>query len=154
MCAIVDANVANEVFGPNPTPAGKMFFNWLNKGSNRLVVGGKQLEELEGGSPDFRDWAREVARSGNMKILNKNEVRKRTTQIEREKQYTSDDPHVLSLAQLSGTRLLYSNDCALQQDFKNRKLINPQGKVYSTLKNKNFTDAHKRRLSRKDLCRT
>lgn len=154
MCAIVDANVANEVFGPNPTPAGERFFHWLNKGSNRLVVGGKQLEELEGGSPNFRDWAREVARSGHMKILNENEVRKRTTQIEQEKQYTSNDPHILALAQLSGTRLLYSNDCALQQDFKNRKLINPQGKVYSTLKNKNFTEAHKRRLGRKNLCRT
>lgn len=137
MCAIVDANVANEVFGPNPTPAGEMFFHWLNKGSNRLVVGGKLLEELETGSPDFRDWAREVARSGHMKILNENEVRKRTAQIEREEQHTSDDPHVLALAQLSGTRLLYSNDGDLQQDFKNRRLIHPQGNIYSTRENKN-----------------
>lgn len=154
MCAIVDANVANEVFGPNPTPAGEMFFHWLNKGSNRLVVGGKLLEELETGSPDFRDWAREVARSGHMKILNENEVRERTTQIEREKQHTSDDPHVLALAQLSGTRLLYSNDGDLQRDFKDRRLINPQGNIYSTRENKNFTGAHKRLLGRKNLCRT
>ena len=154
MCAIVDANVANEVFGPNPTPAGEMFFNWLNRGSNRLVAGGQLLEELEGSGSHFRDWAREVVRSGHMKILNENKVRERTTQIEREKQHTSNDPHVLALAQLSGARLLYSNDGDLQRDFKDRKLIKPQGTVYSTRENKNFTGVHKRLLGRRNLCRT
>ncbi len=154
MCAIVDANVANEVFGPNPTPAGEMFFNWLNRGSNRLVAGGQLLEELEGSGSHFRDWAREFIRSGHMKILNENEVRERTTQIEREKQHTSNDPHVLAVAQLSGARLLFANDGDLQQDFKDRRLINPQGTVYSTIKNKNFTKVHKRQLGKKNLCRT
>ena len=156
MCAIVDANVANEVFGPNPTPAGEMFFNWLNKGSNRLVVGGKQLEELETGSPNFRHWAREVARSGNMKILNEGRVLEMTARIERERRHTSDDPHVLAVARLSSARLLYSNDADLQRDFKNKQLIDdPRGKVYSTTReNKDFTITHRRLLRRKDLCRT
>ena len=48
MCAIVDANVAGEVFGEGVSPAGRKFFNWLNGGSGRLVVGGKLLQELEG----------------------------------------------------------------------------------------------------------
>ena len=47
MCAIVDANVVSEVFGSNLPPAGEKFFDWLNKGSGRLIVGGKLLEELE-----------------------------------------------------------------------------------------------------------
>ena len=47
MCAIVDANVVSEVFGSNLSPAGEKFFDWLNKGSGRLVVGGKLLEELK-----------------------------------------------------------------------------------------------------------
>ena len=55
MCAIVDANVAREVFGPSAPPAGEKFFAWLNKGSGRLVVGGKLLEELEASSKDFRE---------------------------------------------------------------------------------------------------
>ena len=47
-------------------------------------------------------------------------------------------PHVLALAQVSGARLLYSNDQTLQRDFKNSKLIkNPRGNVYTTLRNKN-----------------
>ena len=45
--------------------------------------------------------------------------------------YTSDDPHVLTVAQMSGTRLLYSNDGDLHQDFKNRGLVNnPRGNIY------------------------
>lgn len=156
MCAIVNANVANEVFGPNPTPAGERFFNWINKGSNRLVVGGKLLSELETGSPLFRNWASEVARSGNMKILNEGRILEMTDQIEQERRHTSDDPHVLAVARLSGARLLYSNDADLQRDFKNKRLIDdPRGKVYSTTReNKDFTITHRRLLRRKDLCQT
>ena len=54
MCAIVDANVANEVFGPNQSEAGKKFYDWINAATGRLVVGGKLLAELEEGSPKFR----------------------------------------------------------------------------------------------------
>ena len=45
----------------------------------------------------------------------------------------SNDLHVLALAQVSGARLLYSNDLSLHQDFGNRDLISrPRGKIYST----------------------
>ena len=54
MCAIVDVNVAPEVFGDNPPPVAEKFFEWLERGGGRLVVGGKLLEELEENSPDFR----------------------------------------------------------------------------------------------------
>lgn len=155
MCAIVDANVANEVFGPNPTPAGDKFFDWMNKGSNRLVVGGKLLEELETSSQDFREWASQAVRAGMVRIFDDNEVNARAKQIEQRRLHTSNDAHVLALAQLSGARLLYSNDRDLRQDFGNNKLINnPQGKIYSTLQGKDFTRTHKRLLSKQDLCKT
>ncbi len=54
MCAIVDANVANEVFGPCKSEAGKKFYDWINAATGRLVVGGKLLAELKEGSPKFR----------------------------------------------------------------------------------------------------
>ena len=155
MCAIVDANVAREVFGPDPSPAGDKFFDWISKGSNRLVVGGKLLEELDVGSPKFREWASQAERAGKMRILDENKVNARAKQIEHERIHTSDDPHILALAQVSGARLLYSNDRALQQDFKNKQLIdNPRGSVYSTLVNKNITSDHQRLLGRQDLCQT
>ena len=68
--------------------------------------------------------------------------------------YTSNDPHVLALAIVSGARLLYSNDADLQQDFKDKRLIDkPRGKVYSTREDKSFQQSHARLLWRKDLCR-
>ncbi len=119
-----------------------------------MVVGGKLLEELEKGSPCFRDWASQAARSGTMKIVDNSEVQARTEQIKRQGLHKSDDLHVLAVAQLSGARLLYSNDRKLQQDFKNTKLIDPKGSIYSTQKKKELTEGHKRLLGRTDLCQT
>ena len=154
MCAIVDANVVSEVFGSNLPPAGEKFFDWFNKGSGRLVVGGKLLEELEKSSADFRRWGQEAQLAGKMRIVNKNEVDARTGQIQSEGAIRSDDPHVIALAQVSGARLLYSNDGNLQQDFKNKSLIDdPRGKVYSTSGGGSFQRRHDRLLKDKNLCR-
>ena len=154
MCAIVDANVVSEVFGSNLPPAGEKFFDWLNKGSGRLVVGGKLLEELEQGSADFRRWGQEAQLAGKMRIVNKSDVDARTDQIQSEVAIRSDDPHVIALAQISRARLLYSNDGNLQQDFKNKSLIDdPRGKVYSTSEDGSFQRSHDRLLKNKNLCR-
>ena len=122
------------------------------------MVGGKLLEELEGSSEGFRKEAQQLLLAGKMSILNKSEVDARTEQIQSEGAIRSDDPHVLALAQVSGARLLYSNDKDLLDDFRDKKLIdNPLGKVYSTDKKKNpnkeFRSAHKKLLGRRDLCR-
>ncbi len=154
MCAIIDANVVHEVFGSNLPSAGERFFDWLEKGNERLVVGGKLLEELEASSEGFRLWASEAAEAGKMRVLNKDEVDDRTRELENEGGYESNDPHVLALAQVSGARLLYSNDGDLQGDFKKRQLIdNPPGKVYSTRENRDFRPAHRRLLADRHLCR-
>ena len=88
-----------------------------------------------------------------MRIENKHEVDTQTEELKDDGEYKSDDPHILALAQVSGVRLLYTNDRPLHGDFGNKRLIdNPRGKVYSTLKNKNFTNIHRALLRRKDLC--
>ena len=158
MCAIVDTNVANEVFGPSPPPAGEKFLNWINKGSGRLVVGGELLEELVSGTPDFRKWAAMAVNSAKMRIENKGRVDARTEELRDEQTLKSNDPHVIALAQLSGARLLYSNDVDLNDDFRNKSLINnPEGRVYSTDEennpNKEFRAVHRNLLRRNDLCR-
>ena len=154
MCAILDANTVGEVFPPNQPPAGKAFFEWLRAGAGRLVVGGKLGLELAQASPGFRRWAQQARRSGAMRIADNGEVNARTREVEREGAYVSDDPHILALAQVSGARLLYSNDGDLQRDFRNKALIdNPRGSVYSTLKSKNFSSSHRALLQGKGLCR-
>lgn len=160
MCGIVDANVAGEVFGGRPTPAGRAFFDWLNSGRGRLVVGGELLRELEG-SRDFTAWAKVATLAGRMTTLGREEVEARTRQIEHGAEHASNDPHVLAVAQVGGARLLFTNDERLEQDFKNRSLIDgPRGRVYHTRDiharndNKQVSRTHTRLLSGKNLCRS
>ena len=154
MCAIVDANVAHEVFRITPAPAGEKFFEWVNMGTRRLVAGGRHLEELENSSPDFRQWATGALLAGKLRIVDYDQVHRRTLKIQGQAQFESDDPHLLALAQISGSRLLYSNDRDLHRDFRKKVLIDkPRGKVYSTLQTKNFTSTHRRLLQQRDLCK-
>ena len=153
MCAIVDANVVHEVFGSNRPEAGVKFLEWLDAGRGYLVVGGKPLRELRGSSEGFRNWAFQAQLAGRMKIENEDRINTKAAALLAEVRCRSNDHHMLALAQLSGARLLYSNDGNLQQDFKDSLIINsPRGKVCSTLENKDFVSSHRRLLGRRDLC--
>lgn len=153
MCAIVDANVAHQVFGNEQPEAGMRFLQWLESGRGLLVVGGRLYAELLQSSEEFRLWAPEALRMGKMIRENASEVNELERQIFDNGLCSSDDPHVLALAQISGARLLYSNDSALQDDFTNHTLINnPRGKIYSTRVNRNFVRSHRDLLNRRDLC--
>ena len=165
MCAILDANVVGEVFGSKRTEAGKKFLDWIDEGNGRLICGGKLLEELKKSKKGssikkdsverFGKWAFVAEHTGKMKKINDEEVKTRTEQIQK-KSIRSNDPHILALAQVSGARLLYSNDKKLHKDFKNRDLISPAGFIYSTLKSKDLTrrDLQKlqKLLDKKGLC--
>lgn len=156
MCAIVDANVAHEVFGADRPEAGVKFFQWINSGKGRLVAGGKLLGELN--RTPAREWARQALNAGLMRNVGEADLDARLEELRNEGTCRSNDLHVLALAQNSGARLLYTNDRPLQQDFRNRRLIrNPPGRVYSTDErnnpNKKFRPVHRRLLARRDLCR-
>ena len=160
MCAIVDVNVAREVFGPKPSPAGREFYEWVAKARGHLVVGGKLYKELNKGSPDFREWAKQAVLAGRVTVFDQKKVDDQTDEIKRRGQHRSDDPHVLALAQVSHARLLFTNDELLGEDFGNKSLIDePRGRVYHTRDihvpddNKEFSNAHKSLLNNKRLCR-
>lgn len=149
MCAILDANVVHEVFGFNRPPAGEKFYNWIDTGSGHLVVGGKLGQELDKGSPRFRESAKRWKQSGRLIQVDDGKVNTRTEELRRADACKSDDPHIIALAQIGRVRLLYSNDKDLQKDFRNKALIdNPRGKVYTTLCRKEFMPVHKRLLEK------
>ena len=144
MCAIVDTNAAHEVFGSindkPTTKAGQGFFQWLSSGKGKLVVGGEKLEKELDRVPKFRMWAIQAQLSGRLINKGKDRIDQEAKKIKENSGLQSDDPHIIALAQVSGARLLFSNDKDLQDDFGNPAIINnPRGKVYSTLKNENFT---------------
>ena len=153
MCAILDANVAHEVFGASQTPAGKRFYDWINEGQGRLVIGGKLTRELNKASAKFAQWARQALLFGRVQSANDDEVNSKTRTLVAEGICISNDAHVVSLAQVSGARLLFTNDGGLHTDFGNKDLIDsPRGKIFSTRKSGKFTKVHKDLLARTDLC--
>ena len=155
MCAILDNSTRDEVFGDSPTDRGQVFYEWINRGLGRLVIGGTRLrEELAGssrqpGSVHFRRWLPVAIRRGYVTQPDDDlEVDALARALEEQSACESDDYHVLALAQYTGARLLYSNDQALQRDFGNRQIISGVGgKIYPNTDYREFlNDRRNRRL--------
>jgi predicted nucleic acid-binding protein len=152
MCAILDASVVSEVFARNCPPAGRAFADWIVHRHGRLIVGGKVERELRRNKP-FKKWIQGLLLSGKARRLSVSKVDDLAAALEKDKRCQSNDAHVIALAQLSGARLLYSNDINLNLDFVNPDLVPPpRGCDYSTLKEREFTRDHQALLKRRDLC--
>lgn len=152
MCTIVDASVAGEVFGSNKPPAANKFFNWLMR-HGRLIVGGHLTSELARSSQHFREWAVQAQRRGILISIDDQDVQNRTNELRRKRICKSNDPHIIALAQVSGARLLYSNDRDLHKDFRDKNLIDdPRGNVYSTIHSGEVRRAHRDLLGKRNLC--
>ena len=155
MCAILDADVVGEVFGRGRQEAGNGFYQWIITGKGHLVAGGLLLNELRKGLASFKEWERQLKLSGKLRVVGANQVDGRADELRSEKLCVSGDAHIIALAQISGARLLYSNDSDLHRDFKEKTLIDgPRGKIYSTQKSKAFTKSHRQLLNREDLCQS
>ncbi len=153
MCAILDANVAGQVFGADRPAAGRAFFDWLNSDHGRLVIGGKVRRELDRNRA-FRQWRMQAVLAGQITLLSDDAVDSKTRQLANEHVCHSDDEHVVAVAQLSGARLLYTNDRDLQRDFNDKALIDqPRGKVYSTRTRDDLSPTQRRLLANRNLCK-
>ena len=98
-----------------------------------------------GQNNNFKTWLQQALAAGRASNPNSITAR-RTEELKKAGVCQSDDAHVIALAQVSNARLLYTRDRNLQQDFKNKGLLdNPRGKIYSA-------PSHKH-LLRKGLCR-
>ena len=155
MCAIVDTNAVGELWDGGSSPAGQRFRRWVEGSSGRLVVGGQIRQELR--SSGAARWLQELDRAGKLTRVDDSRVDRQAARLRgvpasNPGSCRSDDHHVIALAQLSGARLLFSNDKDLHKDFKNKQLIDqPSGTVYSTLARKDFT-SHRRAQLRKHRC--
>ena len=157
MCAIVDNNVVAEVFGDEDSrpEAGQQFRKKIDSGKIILVLGGKLRSEIE--HKEFRRYWTEATKAGRVKNCDDGEVRQLTGKIKDTKSCKSNDEHIIALAQISGARLLYTNDEALQTDFQEYNFVSgPGGKIYTTKIRRDYSSAHKRLLrddTLRDLCR-
>ncbi len=157
MCAIVDNNIVAEVFGDeNSRPeAGQQFRKKIDSGKIILALGGKLRSEIE--HKQFRRYWTEATKAGKVINSNDDEVQDLTDEIKDTKSCKSNDEHIIALAQISGARLLYTNDEALQTDFQEYNFVSgPGGKIYTTKIRRDYSNAHKRLLrddTLENLCR-
>ena len=110
-------------------------------------------KELLKASDGFRTWYPEAVRSGRIQQVDDDRVSKAANAVVAAGHCLSNDQHVIALAQVSGARLLYADDCNLQKDFRNQVLIKrPRGSVYSTMKYPELQRS-RRRLLQRNTCR-
>ena len=145
--------MAAQVFGAERPAAGQAFFEWIDSGHGRLVLGGRLRRELDR-IQRLREWRLQAVLAGRITLLNDDAVDGKARELEQQDACRSDDEHVIAVAQLGGARLLYSNDSDLQDDFRDKALTDqPRGKVYSTRIRDNLTPVHQRLLANRSLCR-
>lgn len=135
MCLIVDANLCSVVFKRTSDSS----YNKLREAifSNRLTLihGGKLTQEY--GMAGVLSVIAALAQSGRAFKVSDELIDAQLAQIEN--RCTSNDDHVIALARADRrhARLLCTNDRALQNDFKNKSLVdNPRGSIYSPTRHK------------------
>ena len=149
MCAILDTNLAGEVFRPSPRVVAGQFFDWMNSPKCRLVVGGELRRELEQVEA-YLAWSQQALLTGKLQQIDDNIVDERTVALTGA--CRSDDEHIIALAQISGARVLYSEDRDLGDDFRDRDLLEPRGRLLPLGETRNARQARQRLLSEPDLC--
>lgn len=137
MCLIIDNNVASTLFlSDNKYNPYRLAYDWVQYGKGKLVIGGRLWDEYQDAysnrkrsTTERSNWVFELTRSDRAIIYPMEMVNKEEDEVRNE--CSSDDPHVIALARVSGARVLCTLDGALEADFKNGALVNsPRGHIY------------------------
>ena len=152
MCAIVDINVVHQGLGRERTEAGKFFFDWLLNGGI-LVVGGSKFESEIRRDSKFLRFVNERRQSGKVRQgIKRGEVDAEQNRLIGRNICESNDEHILALARVSNTRILFTNDDALQNDFRNPSIISrSRGQIYTTAVHKEVQQVHRDILSPRNV---
>jgi hypothetical protein len=153
LCIIIDANVAH-MFGTPPHPDMAPIVRWLTQPRTKehAVTGGELRRELDRVEA-IRRFFRKLKEAGRL-IYKKDELVDEETEkvrqeFEKLNMQHADDPHVIALARMSGSRLLASHDksSGLHAIFKDRRFLDPPGKIYQNRK-------HMKLLRKAPKCKT
>lgn len=130
MSLIIDANCASVALSDPTSPDFAPLMRALTDGRAKLVVGGRLRIEYSKLASVLR-VLRALNQAGRALSVSDDEVDSEESVIAARFKLKSDDPHILALARVSGSRLLCSRDRALHADFTNPTIINrPRGYVY------------------------
>jgi hypothetical protein len=143
MCMIIDASVAH--FLSPLSAAARPVVTWIEDGNGRLVIGGRNTEELNQNEAVAR-WIRELLRAGRARAVSPDSLNNEEQIVQQLGACCSNDLHVIALARVSGARIIFTDDRDLHRDVTNPAVLNsPRGKVYQ--------NASHRHLLRSSACR-
>jgi hypothetical protein len=135
MSIIIDKNVAASVLVHHDNEEYALLRSAIwgqKKPIPRLVYGGKLTVEYRG-SPNIYRVVLQLDRAGRAYTKPDAEVDAEQEVVIQCGLCRSDDQHIIALARVSGARLLCSDDGALRDDFRDKRLINePRGNLYSS----------------------
>ena len=138
MCMIIDTNVINKFLNKPDHEDMAPIHDWVNK-RGRIVysTGDKFSSELQ---QSARNELTRYAQEGKAKFIPAERVAEEATNLRKYmSEIKSDDQHVLALARLSQTRLLFTSDQKLMADFRNHEIIRaPRGSVYQDKRHENL----------------
>lgn len=139
MCLIVDTNVAHLVLtrddDPDFGPVHSALFD--NRAPRQKITYGGKLAEEYARDKGILSAVRVLTRRGRAHREDPAEVDAETERVKPD--CKSDDPHIISLACVSGVRLLCTRDRDLITDFITKALVdNPRGKVYTQKRNQHL----------------
>ena len=137
MCLILDTNKYGDFLEPDNQDM-EPIRNWMKTKNGKMAYSPteKMERELKRHSK-MRERFDRYRETQKLKLVPPNKVEQAMNRLHG---LQSDDPDIIALAQVSGVKLLVSNDANLHADFK--AIV--RGKIYQT-------NSHKR-LLRNDLC--
>lgn len=147
MCIIIDANRLSVMFSQPNNEDIRPIHKWINGNHGRIVysTGGDFTGDVHGNA---RSALAELRRSGKARRVSSKECKSMSEEISKGANCRSNDIHVLALAVVSNARLLYTEDKALQDDFKTGKwkdgkyiISGPRGSIYSGKRNSDLLTA-------------
>jgi hypothetical protein len=128
MCLIIDANSAHTLF--DDSVIGSFIRTALVNGDLKAAFGGRVKLELLG--TRIKAIYVQFRLSGAFVEYDDADCDRAERLYAQHPRVRSDDPHVLGLADVSGCRLLLSDDTALRGDFGNKNVLpKPRGKILS-----------------------
>ena len=137
MCLILDTNKYGDFLEPDNQDM-EPIRNWMKTKNGKMAYSPTEKMERELKRHNkMRERFDRYRETQKLKLVPPNEVDQAMSSLQG---LRSDDPDIIALAQVSGVKLLVSNDENLHSDFKTVV----RGKIYQT-------SAHKR-LLRNDLC--
>lgn len=143
MCIIIDANVVHE-FTPLSEDA-QAVFTWLTRRGGVMAVGGRLKRELLAVAK-FRPLYQRLVQAGRLYQYDDREVDNAESAARSNPRLVSNDPHIIGLACISNSRVLFSRDQELHRDFRNPQILEPRGHIYQRR-------AHRRLLNTAPPCR-